>query len=272
MSTNLKYFKLLEQTEKNPLRPAVARAFDIADDFRRDMERISADRRLSAEGRRDATQDLLRKAVRDLRDLRKPLDEYHAKTEEMRAAVKRPAFDKVDIVGALARRELRDASRAMTSGQRAGHMAGPTRSKAFVDAMLEFEDDPWMAGIDIFNPNELQVFEAAKLERLRDLHGPLLDQIAERDGTEIEAAMIPAVARVDIQNDSGLESAEFEEVAKPIESKAGAPWLKKFNEDGREVVRVVDLENHVARLATEREILDGKFYPDHQSYLADRAA
>jgi hypothetical protein len=158
-TTNLRYFQLMQQVEKNPLRPMVAGAFDIASDFSNDMQRVAADRRLSPEGRREATQDHLRRAVRDLRDLKKPLDEFRAKTETMRAAVKRPAYDKTDFVVAMNRRDLRDASRAMTSGQRAGHMAGPTRSKAFIDALLEFEDDPWMAGIDVFNPNELQVFE-----------------------------------------------------------------------------------------------------------------
>ena len=124
MTTNLRDFQLLQQIEKNPLRPTVAGAFDIADDFRRDMERVGADRRLSAEGRWEATQGHLRKALRDLRDIQKPLNEHHARTEAMRGTVKRPAFDKSDFVGALNRRELRDASRAMTSGQRAGHMAG----------------------------------------------------------------------------------------------------------------------------------------------------
>jgi hypothetical protein len=38
MATNLRYFQLLQQIENNPLRPMVAGAFDIADDFRRDME------------------------------------------------------------------------------------------------------------------------------------------------------------------------------------------------------------------------------------------
>ena len=61
MSTNVKYFQLLQQIEKNPLRPKVAAAFDVADDFKRDMERVGADRRLSAEGRADATRDLLKK-------------------------------------------------------------------------------------------------------------------------------------------------------------------------------------------------------------------
>jgi hypothetical protein len=168
-----------------------------------------------------------------------------------------------ELIGALARRELRDASRAMTSGQRAGHMAGPTRSVAFVDALLEFADDPWMAGVDVFNPNELEIFEAAKQQRLRDFHGAVLDTIAERESTEIEAAMVPAVARVDIQDASKLASKDFEAIARRIESKIDGPWLKRFTENGIEVIRVVDLENHAARIATPDEIRDGKFYKVH---------
>jgi len=48
--------------------------------------------------------------------------------------------------------------------------------------------------------------------------------------------------------------------------------LKRFTEDGREVIRVIDLGNHGARIATEREILDGKFYKDFAEYQADRGA
>ena len=199
MSTNLKYFQLLAQIEKNPLRPMVARAFDLASDFKLDVERVAANRNWSEQGRASERNKNLTRALRDLRDMQKPLDEYHSKTETMRAAVKRPAYDKADVVGAMLRREIRDASRAMTFGQRAAHLAGPTRSKAFVDALLEFDEDPWMSGVDVFNPNELQVFEAAKLERLRDLHGPLLDTIAERDSTESEAMMIINVARNDVK-------------------------------------------------------------------------
>lgn len=186
-TTNLRYFQLLQQTEKNPLAKKVAASFDIADDFRRDVERIAADRRLSAEGRRDATLDLSRKAIRDLRDLRKPLDEHHAKTESMRAKVKAPSFDKTDIVAAMARRELRDRSVAMSPGQRAGKLTGPHRSVALLDAVLEFADDPWMSGIDIYDKSQLDVFEIARQERLRDHHGALLDEIDARDAEEVGA-------------------------------------------------------------------------------------
>jgi hypothetical protein len=261
MSTNLKYFQLMQQIEKNPLRPMAAPAFDIASDFRRDMEELEQNRKWSPEGRRDEAQKHLRKALRDLRDMQKPLDEYRSKTATMSAVAKRPPIDKGDFVAALARRELREASRAMKFGQRTMRMTGARRSTAFLDAILEFEDDPWMSGIDIDNPNELEVYELAKRERLRDFHGPLLDQIAERDSMEKEVRdLIIAVARGDIQNDSGLESRDFEALARPIETRQGAPWLRKEKDfDGNERVIVIDVQNHRSRVATEREILDGKF-------------
>jgi hypothetical protein len=261
-TTNLRYFQLLQQIEKNPLRPKVAGAFDIADDFRRDVERISADRRLSAEGRREATQDLLRKAVRDLRDLKKPLDEFRGKTETMKAAAKLPPYDKADVVGAMNRRELREAARAMSAGQRAGKLAGSGRSVDFIDAVLEQE--AWVSGIDIFNPNEVQVFEAAKLERLRDLHGPLLDTVAERENTLQEVEMIVAVSRGDIQHASNLAGPDFEAIAKPIETRAGAPWLM---DDGKTICEV---RNGVAEyhLGSPDELRDAVKYPNEAAYLA----
>jgi hypothetical protein len=278
MTTNLKYFQLLQQIEKNPLRPKVAAAVDIVADFVLDAEAVGLDRRLSPEGKAEKAQGNLRKALRDLRDLRKTaLDEHHAKTETMRAKVQRPTFDKSDIVGALARRELRDASRAMTFGQRSAKLAGPTRSVSFIDALLEFPDDPWVSGVDVFNPSELEIFEAAKQQRLRDHYGQLLDQIEERDAVESEARMILDVARVDIQDASKLASKDFEEIAKPIESKAGAHWLKKSTDlDGNERIIVLDLAPlpgaPTSRWATPDEIRDGKYYRDHAEYLADRAA
>jgi hypothetical protein len=170
----------------------------------------------------------------------------------------------------LNRRELRDASRAMSFGQRAALMSGPTRDKDFVDSVLE--QAAWVSGINTYDPGELELYEAAKAERLRDLHGPLIDQIEERDAVESEARMILDVARDDLKLHSGMEDRAFADFAKPIENRDSAPWLKRFTENGVEVVRVVDLENHGARIATEREILDGKFYKDHAEYLADRAA
>jgi hypothetical protein len=268
---NSRNLLLLQQIARNPFAKTVApAAFDILSDFERDMEAVSLNRKLSAEGRQEEAQKHLRRAIRDLRDIQKPLEESRAKIETMRASIKLAAYDKADIVAAMNRRELRDASRAMSFGQRSALLSGPTRSKAFIDALLEFADDPWLAGVDVFNPNELQGFEAAKEERRRDLNGPVLDAIAEREA-EVEevVGLVINVVRGDIRADYGLN--DFEAIAKEIESKAGAVWLRKDKDwDGNERIFVVDVQNHRSRVATPDEERDGVFFKDFSEYQASR--
>jgi hypothetical protein len=171
------------------------------------------------------------------------------------------------------RRELRDLSRGMSFGQRAGRLQGKTRDIAFVDALLEFE--PWVSGVDDNNPNERQIFEEAKQSRLRDLNGPLLDAIAARESTESEILMVANVIRGDIAADSGLESREFEEACKQVESGIGAFWLKRDKDaSGAEVIYVLvpDGQGFRGRIASPDEQRDGHFFQNHSEYLASRAA
>ena len=267
--------QLLSQiSDGNQFKKTLApRVFDVGLDFERDMEALGLNRNWSPEGRRNEAQKIIRSALRDLRDVRRQVDEYRAATEAMRAKAKLPAFDKADIVGAMNRRELRDRSVAMTSGQRAGLMSGKTRSAAFLDAIFEFPDDAWMAGINIHEPGEREIYEAAKSERLRDLHAPLLDAIAARETIESEALMVVNVVRGDVAADCGLEPQEFAAEVKHVETGINAHWLRKDKDaNGNERTIVIDVENHRSRVATPDEIRDGVFFKDHAEYLASRAA
>ncbi|MFY9952199.1 hypothetical protein [Bradyrhizobium sp.] len=172
------------------------------------------------------------------------------------------------FIGALLRR-LREAARTMTAGQRAAKLSGSHRSLALVDAVLEFADDPWMAGVDIFNPNELQIFEEARERRLRDLHGPLLDQVAERENTLEEVQMVIDVARGDVQHASNLPGPAFEAIAAPIEKRVNAPWILSDRKTVCTVMPDGTAEYHVG---TPDELRDGVQFPDLQAYLAARAA
>jgi hypothetical protein len=116
------------------------------------------------------------------------------------------------------------------------------------------------------------VVDEVREKRLASLYGPQLAEIEALEKTVAEANMIADLARNDLKLHSEMDDRTFTEFVKPIESKASAPWLQRYMEDGREVVRVVDLNAGVARLATEDEKRDGKFYKDHAEYLADRAA
>ena len=162
------------------------RIFAIGTAFDRDFEAIGQDRRLSSEGKKEKAREHVQKAQRDLLGLQKSLDDYRKQTESLRSGMKVSIYDKSDSYAAGLRRELRDRAVAMTFGQKAALMSGSTRD--FVDAVLE--QAAWVSGFDTFNPNELELYEAAKAERLRDLHGQLIGQIEERDAVEREA---PAV-------------------------------------------------------------------------------
>jgi hypothetical protein len=268
--------QLLQQIANNPFAKMVAAAFDIPADLEKDLEAVRLDRRLSPEGRKEAAEGHLRRAIRDLRDIKKPLEEYHAKTEELRAAVRMPTFDPADVIGFLRRQELRSALRSMANaGQRELLLEDP----AFADAMLEQPPalsglQPQQIGEDKSKGNQdFLLVEAAKKRRLESLFGPQLAAIAARETVESEALMIANVVRGDIAADSGLEPREFEAIAKPVESKVNAHWLRKDKDwDGNEKIYVIDVQNHRSRIATPDEIRDGQFFANFEEYQAARAA
>src|SRR5258708_9886048 len=107
INRNLQNLQLLQQIARNPFAKTVApRVFDIADDYLKDMQATAANRDLSPEGRQKEAHGHARRALRDLRDSQKPLEEFSKQTKTMNAAAKMPAYDKTDFVAALNRREM----------------------------------------------------------------------------------------------------------------------------------------------------------------------
>jgi hypothetical protein len=265
MST-LRNSQLLQQMQAHPLKATLAKMLDAAETFEGDIQFLQLDKNLSAEGRDNARRAKLRAAIRDLRDAKAPLNELQTKLVAKRAAVAMPKFDPNDVVGFLRRQELRSALRAMSSGQRALHLSNPE----FADAMLE--QPPALSGLHPVKdePGEdASLVETTKTQRLETLFGPQLAEIAELEKTIAEAFSIANIGRNDLQLHSGMDRRVFEEFVRPIELKTATHWLRK---DADGTIRVIDLEKRVGRVATEREILDGKYYKDHAEFLADRAA
>jgi hypothetical protein len=193
---------LAQLATTNPFRELAQSIFNVGSAFEKSVADVGQDGRLSPQGKRERAQSHLAKARADLLELQKQVDINRAQTASLQSEMKSPVYDRADVVAALGRQELRAASRAMTSGQRAAHLAGPTRSKAFVDATMEFADDPWMSGVDVFNPNELELYEAAKAERLRDLNGPLVTALEARASVESEILMIVNMVKNDLEADA----------------------------------------------------------------------
>jgi hypothetical protein len=193
---------LLSQiSEKNPLKSTVAeRAFDIGRAFDRDVEAIGIDRNLSQEGKKGKAKARAHKALLELQDAQKLIDGYHRETESMRSGIKVPSYDKTDVVGAMNRRELRDRSVHMSFGQHTALMSGQTRDPNFIDAVMELP--AWASGFDLHAPNVLELWEAARQSRLRDLNGSLMDALEARATVESEAAMAVNIVLNDIQSDA----------------------------------------------------------------------
>lgn len=191
---------LAQLAETNQFRPLAERAFDIENDFEKAMEAVGLDRNLSPQGKKEKAQGHLHKALHDLVNLQKPVDEYRKQTASLRSEMKTPTFDKADDYAARLRRELRDRSCTMTPGQRAGLMTGPNRSVEFIDALLE--QPGWVSGINIHEKGEREIFESAKEERLRDLNGPLVTALEARASVESEIAMVIDIVRNDLENDA----------------------------------------------------------------------
>jgi hypothetical protein len=79
----------------------------------------------------------------------------------------------------------------------------------------------------------------------------------------------PISGRDEVRIEVGIDDpAKFNQLAAPIEAKHAAPWLKKFKEDGNEVVRViVPGEAHTAKVATPEQIASGVFYENYDDYV-----
>jgi hypothetical protein len=130
MSNNFRNAELLQKLARNPLKATLAKALDLAENFQGDVEFLSLNKDLSPLGRENMRRAKLRAAIRDLRDIRAPIDEMQQKLDAKRAAVAIPSFKQDDIVGFLRRQELRAALRGMDAGQRALTLNDP----AFADA------------------------------------------------------------------------------------------------------------------------------------------
>lgn len=276
---SLRNAQLLQQMAAHPLRSSLAKALDIAETFAGDVEFLTLDKDLSPQGRENARQSKLRAAVRDLRDARAPINELQTKLDKKRAAISMPKFDQSDLLGFLKRQELRSALRAAANtGQRTLLLEDPI----FADACLE--QPAALSGLhpqhgdgdakDQGNQDFILV-EAVKKRRLETLFAQELDEITAMEETIGQANDIANIARGDLMLHSGFKDQRvFEEFVRPIEAKRNAHWLKKtLDLDGNERTIVLDLAPGAptSRWATEREILDGKYYRDHAEYLADRA-
>jgi hypothetical protein len=263
---NSRNAKLIEDRyQTHPLLAELKAVLQTSESFATKAAAIKADAHLSVAGRADKTARLVKQTLRDLRDLSAPVDQKRAALADVLAKIKPVSFEPTNIASALLRQEMRAAVKAMSLSERAAVLMGEKADSIFVDAVLEAP--AILSGLDA------HLYEGVRESRLETLFSAESFE-AETLSTEIaEADAILTLAKRDISGASGLREHEFAALEKDIASRKDAPWLRKErNESGETVVVVVPVAGGPARRATAEEARDGKFYPNHGAWLADRAA
>jgi hypothetical protein len=114
---------------------------------------------------------------------------------------------------------------------------------------------------------------------LQAQHGDKIAELKELERAIEVAASAVEAARHEVRLESAVfDPHKFNELAAPVEAKANAPWLKKFRENGADVVRRIEIPEGQkfgsAPLATPEDIERGVFADDAETYrkLTGRAA
>ncbi|WLA78816.1 hypothetical protein [Bradyrhizobium elkanii] len=242
------------------LREAAEKCLEISERFAKERADIEKNNHLTPDGRKaQLLESLKTRHARDLRDARKPLEDFAKSIESMRAKVKPAEIDRGDIVGALERMEIRTFVFNSTNAEK-------------MKLLLE-DADPVILDAVLSAPRALsgvpaEYYDRAKAAREEQLHGPVLRDIAAAQEVLSEARNAAAIARADLMGTIEMDQREFDRLMHPIENRTAAPWLLK---QGDRVVVVAPGES-VYKEATEDQLRDGKFYASMQEYQQDRAA
>jgi hypothetical protein len=173
--------------------------------------------------------------------------------------------DKTDLVGELRRREIRDWLRGLPVEKRRNFIARnldhlePEVALAIVSAPAELS-------------GALEADRKVLVDRaLQAQHGAAINEVLELErGIEIAEHAVSAV-RAEIARDVGVpDPHQWNQLAAPFEKQAAAPYLKKFNENGAEVIRVMKWNGNGGTWAkaTPEQIAEGVYYASFQDYQA----
>jgi hypothetical protein len=226
---------------------------------------IKIDKHLSPEGRAARTEKLVRSALRDIRDLGRPVNDKRAELAALVARIKPVSFEPTNVAAALLRGEMRAAVRKMSLSERAAVLMGDKADAAFVDAVLE--------GHAILSGVDENLYEEVREQRLEALFSAETLEVESLSTEVAESDAIFQLARQDISAASGLQPYEFAALEKDVYSKRDAVWLKRERDmNGAEIVIVLEPKSAKTRLADSNDLRDGKYYDNYAAYQADRAA
>jgi hypothetical protein len=212
-------------------------------------------------------QNALSEAVPSLHRARQTIKNAKAELAELRAKVKPPALDKTDLVSAMLRAEMRDWFRSKPQSERDRLTADPTKiDPDLARAVMEMPAE--LTGVSEMHRNAL-IERAVEAE-----HGNTIAEIHDLErGIELAERAVE-VSRDEIRKDTGLDQNTFDNLALPVEQKQYSPWLKKVQESGEEIARVVRWDSPAKMtgswpIATPDELARGQFFENREAY--DRA-
>jgi hypothetical protein len=168
--------------------------------------------------------------------------------------------------------------------QRVDHFTAMTQKQR--DALTRNPDllDPITAEALVTAPASLTGISKMHHQQLVDRalqaqHGDKIDELKELERAIEVAESAVETGRDEIRLESGIfDPHKFNLLAAPVEAKTNAPWLKKFREGGKDVVRKIEIpegqKTGTAPLATPEDIQNGVFADDPETYrrLTGRAA
>jgi hypothetical protein len=220
------------------------------------------DVRFTPEGARDdLLQFALKEAVPALHHGRVMIRKARDELAERRSKLKLPAADPTDIAALMRRQEIRQHLNTMKPEKQAeyflknGDNLPAEVSQAIVELPAEFSGVP-QSRHDLLTEDALSKQFGEAIAEIKEI-----EQAIEAAESSVEAS------RAEIREEVGVDPVKFDELARPIEAKQSAPWLRKSRENGADVIRVVDLEKRVERVATPEEIETGVYYRDYESYI-----
>jgi hypothetical protein len=223
----------------------------------------ATNRKLTPEGAKD---NVLRFALNDLvpelHRARTTIKKAKAEVAERRSKLKLVQPDKADARGAILAMEIRQKLAAMKGSEQNKYFDqyGDNLPAEVTTAILEMPLE--FCGVSEARRNEV-------LQRaLEAQHGPAIAEITELEQGIAAAENWVEGSRNEIRLEAGVtDERKFNEMAAPIETKHNAPWLRQGRDDnGAEIIRVVDLDRRVERPATPDEIERGVFYTSYENY------
>jgi hypothetical protein len=171
--------------------------------------------------------------------------------------------DKTDLVGVMRRQEIRAWLRSLPDQKRRDYIAGNLEHLSPEMALAIIEAPAELSGV--LGADRQVLVDTA----LRAQHGDAITVVVELERAIKIASHAVETVRTEIARDVGVKDPhEWNRKAAPHEKRATAPYLKKFVENGAEVVRVMKWNGNGGTWGapTPEQLTDGVYYGSFQEY------